>query len=292
MNSQPHENRKPTQLFLLIAASVILGNALIVSFYPRLNLGVVPEWPIAVDLLVLLPLIYLWLYRRAGKRVWLGTLAMLGVGVLVGSWILPAGSKVFWPWLEQARWLLLGGVILVQGILLGLIVNEVYRARHGGNLETTVHAAIERRLGTHASTALLQLEARMWMYALLRDPLRRPLPGEVIFYGHTQNGNLSNQQGFLILMGAEIPLLHLVLHFFNPSVALLVTTLSIYGWIFLLGEYRATHLRSLALDDQQFYLRYGLLHDLRIPLSAVHSVALNSEPTPRSAGLLRARISA
>jgi hypothetical protein len=280
----------PTRQFLLIAAAVIGGNALMVYGYSSL-LGAeqaAPEWPVAVDLLVLLPLVYLWLYCRAGKRAWIGALSVLGVGVFVGSWIVPAESKQWWPWLEQGRWLLLFGVLLVQSVLLGLIARAVYRVRHRGNLETVVHAALEQRLGKQWSTGLLQLEARMWMYALLRDPMRQPLPGDAHFACHAQHGNLSNQQGFLILLAAEIPLLHLVLHLaIDPAVAWFVTVASIYGWIFLLAEYRATRLRSIGLDWERLYLRYGLVIDLTIPLDALRSVELCQNLTQRQPGRLR-----
>jgi hypothetical protein len=290
-SAQP-SRRSPAPAFLLIAFALIAGNALIVHWYPSLLDGhagaVVPEWPVAVDLLLVLPLVYLWLYRDAGKGVWLRALGVLGLGVLAGSWILPADSKQLWPWLEQSRWLLLLGVLLVQALLLTLIVREAYLARHSDNLELAVHAALERRLGRQFSTGLLQLEARMWMYALLRDPLRHRLPGDVHFSSHAQNGNLSNQQGFLILVGAEIPLLHLLLHFaVDPVIAWIVTTVSIYGWIFLWAEYRATRLRDISMDQTQLFLRCGLLTDLQIPLTAVSCVELHRDPVRRQRGRLR-----
>lgn len=284
-------SRERTRSFLLIAAALIGGNALVVYWYPTLLGGAgnaAPEWPVAVDLLVVLPLVYLWLYRSAGKRAWIGALAVLGVGVLTGSWIVPVQSKQIWPWLEQARWALLFGVLLVQAVLLALIGREVYRARHSSNLETAVHAVIERRLGKQLSTGLLQLEARMWMYALLRDPLRQPLPGEVHFSTHAQNGNASNQQGFLILVGGEIPLLHLLLHFaVDPVIAWIATLLSIYGWVFLLAEYRATRLRTISLDQTHLFLRYGLVSDLKIPIGVLRCVELQQGSTQRHRGRLR-----
>jgi len=61
-------------VFALIAALVIGANALMVVHYGRWTGSAVPEWPVAVDLLVVLPLVYLWLYRRAGRRANVGAL--------------------------------------------------------------------------------------------------------------------------------------------------------------------------------------------------------------------------
>ncbi|MEO8010712.1 MAG: hypothetical protein ABI650_03605 [Dokdonella sp.] len=277
-------------MFAGIAATVIGANALVVAHYAQWSGSAVPEWPVAVDLLILLPLIHPWLYRRAGRRAIAGALLVLSVGIMVGSLIVPSDSKQLWPWLEQSRWLVLVGVLIVQGTLLLLMAREVCRTRVGLNLETAVHAAVQRRFGQQPISGLLKMEARMWLYALLRDPLRQPLPGDVHFSSHAQNGNASNQQGFLILLGAEISLLHLLLHFLlSPTVALVVSAVSVYGWIFLLAEYRARQLRPISLDLQRraLLIRSGIAVDLRIPLADVFSAELSSGPTRRQAGQLR-----
>lgn len=280
--------------FWLLAAAVIGGNALIVSAHQDWAAAPVPEWPVAIDLLLLLPAIYAWLNRREPRKALLGAASLFALGVLAGSLILPPADKQLWVWLEQLRLVAIVGIVLVQLVLISLMLHEVHRARTGENLELAINRALDRRFGTAGLSGLLKLEARMWLYALVRKPIRVAFPGSLHFYSGQQHGNASNQLAFLILMAAEIPLLHLLLHFMaSPLAAVVVTVLSVYGWIFLLAEYRASLHRPISLlegmdgGEATLHLRYGLVTDLDLPLAAIQSVTRCSGPVRRARGRLR-----
>lgn len=272
----------------LFAVGVLAANALLAGPLRAWHGEPVLEWPVAFDLLLLLPGAYLWVYRRRGRQALVGALALFGSGIWIGSLILPPASQQVWPWLLQLRYALLAAVLAMQVMLIMTMLREVLRARATGNLELAVDAALTRRMGAKGMANLFRLEARMWLYALLRRPVRHPFPGRAHFYGHRQQGNASNQQGFLILMAIEIPVMHLLLHWLvSPVAALVVTALSGYGLIFMLAEYRATLHRPTTLEDDLLQIRYGIVGDVGVPLARIASVDRYGASARRTPGRMR-----
>lgn len=276
------------QAFWLLAVALVASNAVAALHWSRWTGDVVPEWPLGVDLLLVLPLCYAWVHRSQGRQAWLGAGALFGLGVLLGSWLLPEASKQAWRWLEAFRLPVLAIVVGLQAWLILAVVRRAWRQTAGGPLEIALAEGLQQRLGAHATTRLLMIEARLWIYALLRRPVRGPFPGVQHFSVHQQGGNASNQQAFLIIVAAEIPLLHALLHFaWSPLAALVVTTLSVYGWVFLWAEYRATWLRPISLEPRQLHIRHGLLGDVIVPLGAIVAVERVRGPVRRAARRLR-----
>lgn len=274
--------------FWLLAAAVLLTNAVLIAQWPRWTGTALREWPVAFDLLLLLPMLYWWAHRDTGRAAWLGAAAWFGLGVLAGSWLLPDAHKSLWLVLEALRLPALGLLLGLQLLLIGTVVRTAWRQRASGPLEEHLAAGLRQRLGEHLTTRLLTLEARLWIYALLRHPVRAAFAGTQQFSVHRQGGNASNQLAFLIIVGAEIPLAHVLLHFaFSPLVAIVVSTLSLYGLLFLWAEYRATLLRPISLEPGQLHIRHGLVGDVVVPLDAIAAVAAWQGPVRRSARRLR-----
>ena len=281
-------SRSTQAYFWLFVVVVLAANILLAGPLAAWHGAPVLEWPVGFDLLLLLPGAYLWVYRKRGRQALVGALALFGSGVFIGSLIVPAGSQHVWPWLVQLRYVLLAAALATQVVLIVMMLREVLRARTTRNLELAVDETLTRRLGTQGMVNLFRLEARMWLYALLRRPVRHPFPGSAHFYGHRQQGNASNQLGFLMLMAVEMPVMHLILHWMvSPLAALVVTALSVYGFIFMLAEYRATLHRPTTLDGDQLRIRYGIAGDIALPLARIAVVSRYNASARRAPGRMR-----
>lgn len=81
--------------------------------------------------------------------------------------------------------------------------------------------------------------------------------------------NASNQLGFLYLIGAEIPIAHFLVSLFDPLAAAIVTALSIYGFLYMLAEYRGTLHRPISVDTSGLQIRYGVAADLHLPWKSI-----------------------
>ncbi|MBI3154758.1 MAG: hypothetical protein HYZ20_05065 [Burkholderiales bacterium] len=273
-------------IFGLLLAGVLGTAVLAVRLHESRQLPV-PEWPLAVDLFLVVPLAYLVAFRPRPKQALLALATIVGLGVLFGSFVLPEKSKQLWLLLEPLRWAVVAGLVGWQLLAMAQIGLDLRSAPAGQNLETRLHEVIERRLGAGTMTGLLELEARIWLYAFCRDSTRLHFASAQAFSAHRQGGNASNQAGFLLLLAIELPIAHVMLHLFSPTLALAVTAATLYGGLFLFAEYRATRLRPVTLDDGIVHLRYGIVTDARLPVRAiVEAQAVDMRPR-RASGRMR-----
>lgn len=264
-------NQRSALAFLVFVAAVYLGNYAIVQWHLTAASTPIPEWPLAVDFFILLPLIYFILFRPTAKRALLFFIGFVSIGVLVGSFTIPAEDKLIWKQLEQGRWLYLIILVIAQLSIIAAAVSEIYRNRHAKNIETAIEQVLSKRVPQGQVLKLLQADARVWTYALLRSPTRFQVsPGA--FFCAKHDLNASNQQAFLWLIAVEIPIAHVLIHLFSPMWAIVISTLSVYGFIFLLAEYRATLFRATTLEQKALHIRHGVLGDLIVPYQDICSV--------------------
>lgn len=273
--------------FIALAFAVVAANALIVGVYPRFASGAPPEWPVIFDLLVFLPLLYLALEWRRGWSAVVGALALAGLGSVAGSLILPAESKQAWRVIEDIRLAVITVVLAIQIGWIGSLLLRVVRASRSENLEVVLHRSISERFGDGFMAGLFRFESRLWLYGLLRQPVRQAFPGRRHFHVGRQGMNASNQAAFLVLIGAEIPVAHLLIHLFDPVVALVVSALSLYGFLFMLAEYRATLHRPISVTADGLQVRYGVVSDFLIAWSAIADIQPSRGNVQRARGRLR-----
>jgi membrane protein YdbS with pleckstrin-like domain len=266
--------------------SVIFMAAVYTAAFRR---TVIPDWMLLVDFSVSLPLLHYLLFRPALKQ-WLVRWAQLtGLGILLGRFIIPESSRVIWPWLELARNALLGLMIPIELGIMGLVAYGVWKLmKLDGDVDHALQVEIERRLGKSPSAQLALWEARIWLYAFF-NPHNRNYAGDQHFSYARQNGNASNQLGFIIAILFEMPLAHLLLHFmWSPTAAWIASALSAWGLIYLVSEYRATLARPVSIGREQLYIRCGVLSvDAEIPWHQIQSIETCAQPLRRAPGVRR-----
>lgn len=258
-------------LFLFTALLLYAGNFLIVNTYTKLTAGPIPEWPIGFDLLILVPLLYVLMTKPSAKKAIVVIFALASIGILVGSYIIPQEDKIAWLTLQKVRWIYIGVLALAQAALIASLVMDIRRNWQSGNLESAVSRSISSRVADKTVAGLLLADARVWLYAFIRDKSKFSYP-RLSFFSAKHDSNASNQQAFLILIGAEIPIAHGLISLFNQTAAFVVTSLSLYGFVFLYAEYRATLLRPTTFEDDHLHIRHGVIGDLKVPYSMIASV--------------------
>lgn len=278
--------RQSSVAFLLLAAAIYIGNFAISSLWQTHAQLPVPEWTAGFDLLVFLPVAYLLIKRPSVGKALLGVFAIASLGILAGSWIIPQQDKHWWLVLENLRWFYLGALVLGQLALVASVLRDIRRNWKVPNIETAVNKAIAGRVPEATVVRLLQADARVWLYAFVRNPAKFVFDAPA-FTCWRHDSNASNQQAFLILIVAEIPLMHVIVHLFSPTIALWLTAFSVYGLLFLYSEYRATLLRATTLDADGVHIRHGVLGDLKLPYACIASIESVSNRPRRQKSLLR-----
>lgn len=281
------QRRRHGIAFLLLAAIVVAGNAWLSRRPPAALIGseaAVPEWPVFVDLLLVVPLAYLALFYREGQRAWIKAGMLALAGITVAGWIVPAASQHQLVMLRALRnvsaLFVIAGEIALAVVLARLVLRLL---RERADPEAAVDRALRDRFGDVPLVRVLAFEVRLWFWALFGSAGRGfVFAGDRHFGTHAKDGHALNQQGFLLLVGAEIPILHVVLAlFWGHAAAWVVTALSSWGWIFLFAEHRATLRRPVSLSHDALFVRYGLRAELVVPLRQIESVSPHAVPVPR-----------
>ena len=281
------QRRRRGIVFLLFAAIVVAGNAWLSRFPPAASIApsaAAPEWPVLVDLLLVVPLAYLALFHREGRRAWIKAGMLALAGITVAGWIVPAANQHQLVVLRALRnvsaLLAVAGEIALAVVLAGLVFGLL---RERADPEAAIDRALRDRFGDVALAQVLAFEVRLWFWALFGSAGRGfAFAGDRHFGTHAKDGHASNQQGFLLLIGAEIPVLHLVSALlWSPAVAGIITALSSWGWVFLFAEHRATLRRPVSLSHDALFVRYGLRAERVVPLRQIESISLHGAPVAR-----------
>lgn len=280
-------NTKGRVYFWLIAAAVLLANTLISRSWVSIEPLSFTEWPVAFDLLVLLPLLFWWVHRRQGKQAIIGAGALALSAVTIGDWMIPNDQQQIWPHLITARYAVLAVFVIAHATLFYLLAKSLLHRLREEHVDLVLPQIFSKRLGSGFSSLVMTLEARVWLYAFSRQWIKKPYPAEQQFSYAKQSGNALNQQGFLILMVAEIPIAHLLIHLYSPTLALWITVLSIYGLVFLLAEYRATLYRPITIEHGALVVRYGVLFSTEIPLQQISEVTKHAGPVKSTKDRIR-----
>lgn len=257
------------------------------------NGAVVREWPLLADLLITFPLLYWLLLRPPLKRFLLRSAALVGAGLLFGSFAIPEQSKVIWHTLENGR---MAMALIIGAVELGVLVFVVRRIsallRVSGNVDQTLEQVITERMGAGATARLMLFEARIWYYGvLMRKGQQLRFAGEQHFGYANNQGNASNQLGWILVLLFEMPLSHLLLHFMaSPTIAWIASALTAWSMLYLIAEYRATHWRPVSLAGDAILVRCGVLgSDLTLPYAMVEGIKRCDDQQRRAPDVRRYR---
>ncbi|MEO7325289.1 MAG: hypothetical protein ABIW82_10725 [Dokdonella sp.] len=273
--------------FVPLALLVYFANAWFARHPPPAVVAtgtIVPEWPMLFDLLVTVPLAYLIAFRRQGRQPWMGAAMLAGTGVMVAGWIVPEQSRHWLGFLQAGRNLFAAVVVLGEiALALSLARLTLRLLRDGNDPERAVAAALHARFGDTPVARLLAFEVRLWFYALFATAKRRlTFAGDEHFSCHAKDGHASNQQGFILLILIELPIVHVLLSlFWQWKGACVVSALSLWGLCFLIAERRATLRRPISMDGDRLYVRYGLGAELVVPLARITAVAPHRDAVAR-----------
>ncbi len=98
---------------------------------------------------------------------------------------------------------------------------------------------------------------------------RRPGMGPQLFSHHQKNLSGVLTVGLILVTALEIVPVHLLLQLWSPTAAWVLTALTVYGFVWILGDYQAMRLRPHSLHKGVLHLRVGLRWSVEIPLASI-----------------------
>lgn len=256
-------------LLIVVVMVFLAQSAFMVQHPTALSFG------ITFDLLLTMPLVYFLLIRK--QRIPNLTVVPLFIaGLVIASFVLPAENQYF---LHLAKtWLL----PLVEGTALLLVAFKVRAAikRHKKQQAKesdffTVLKDASAQLLPGKAAVILASEIAMFYYGFLHWK-KHPLQQNEFSY-HRDSGAVALLAALLFIIAVETAVVHVLLHSWSPTVAWVLSVLSLYSILQLFGCLRSMSKRPIAVAGNLLHLRYGIMSEATIPLSDIAAVEVSSK---------------
>jgi hypothetical protein len=260
--------------FVSIASVVYVAAIQVASWLPKAEpYGSLVAGALVFDLVVLVPLVYYALVVRRSRLPAVSLVPVFLLSVLVASRILPADQPLALRILELMA-------LPVEIAILGCIGWRASRAISDAPRDSTTDPIEHMRRVAFELTkndrvaAIVATEVAVFVYAFGSWRSRPHAPaGMKAFSHHSRSGHGGIVLGFGLVMAFETVAVHLLLLQWSAIVAWLLTIGTIYGALWLVGDYRATVLRPILVDDQRVVIRAGFRCRLEVPLDRVFAVS-------------------
>ncbi|GMV03842.1 MAG: hypothetical protein AMXMBFR53_01240 [Gemmatimonadota bacterium] len=207
----------------------------------------------------------------------LSTAATLDVTVvltLLCWWIL--GRTFGWPALALVPLFLLS--LVVAGRVLPEVTRSL-RVMHlaAAPLELAAIAWVVRKARSPGRLHdVLAYEAEVLATALGGWRRREPPAGALTVHRKAAWGAVVG--ALLLVTAAEVAAVHVVVSRWSPALAWVLTSLGIYGALWLLGDWKACRARPLVLEDGTLRIRFGLRWKVDVPVDRIVAVRVASGP--------------
>jgi hypothetical protein len=248
---------------------LFLGLAMSINIIDPQLVRAIAKPPVAIaaafDLAVVVPALYFWLVVRSGIQPLATMIPLCLLALFRATWVMPG--------LSMARPLLAGGVEIAVVALIVTRTRRSLRSTRGGDVLERMEAVILAfvRLPQMAAIAAGEMAVLYYAFAAWRRKPEVP-PGMEAYSTHERAGTAVLFGSLAGISVVEIPLLHLLVMRWSVKAAWVLTVLSVYGAIWLVGMARAFVLRPVLVGNGELVIRSGLLWTLRVPLDRIASI--------------------
>ncbi len=256
---------------LIISAMVLLTNSSLFTTHSN-TLSIA----ITIDLLLTTPLIYFLLIRKTSipKTT---IVPFIILGVIVCSFILPSENQYYLSLFKT--WVL----PVIELFVLSFLIYNVVKARRLYKLnKTNTTADFFTILKTtcyevlpKAAVIPFVTEIAVIYYGFINWKKRKLKSNE--FSYHKDSGTIGLLIALLFLIAIETVAFHLLLSRWNTTAAWVLTGISIYSGIQILGFLKSMYKRPIAIEDDMLYLRYGIMNETTIHIQDIESIELHTK---------------
>lgn len=223
-----------------------------------------------IDFLITVPFVHYLLIRKT-KRSKFTVFTFFVLGLVTATVFLPADASRY---LSQFKFWVLPFIELT---VLSLVIRKVVQVRRAFRKGDTVESKDFLQTLKMATKAVLPpvvsgifaTEISLFYYIFKG---RYKALSEKEFTYHKRTGTVATLSIFLFLIALETFLLHLVISRWNLTVAWVLTAISAYTWLQVLGIIRSVANRRIRFEKEGLHLNYGLMSDVTIPYDLIEVV--------------------
>lgn len=230
---------------------------------------------LSLDLLVTVPFLYFLLIRKSTipKTT---VVPMMVAGLLIGLYALPIHQQYYLNLFKS--WAL----PVIEIFITGFIIFEVRRAikqyQTLKNTQPDFYDALKNVCQDMLPKRLVlpfANEVAVFYYGFVRWKTRNLDKGE--FSYHQKSGAQVLYGSFIFLIAIETVAVHLLLDTWSPLAAWILTILSLYSMVQILGFAKSLSQRPISIQDDTLMLRYGILSEAQIPFADIATVILSKK---------------
>ena len=262
-------NRKVrVAIFGFFALAIYLGNARLVvpSELPPSLIAV----GVAIDLILWVPLLYYLIMQRSGAGPAFITRLLVTAGVFSTLAMLPENSVIA---VLRAHYPAAIGVFAVGAtLILTYRLARAWPEAVGLGAEERISLLSERLFGKSGVASIIRSEWTCAYYAVCGWRRSPEADQRTRFSYHKNSGAVGTLIGMSILHIPGVFFWHLIVHHAWPALALVFTGLHVYTMVFTVGQAMAMRHRFMEVSSTHLNLRFGMLFDTQIPLSAIDRV--------------------
>ncbi len=222
---------------------------------------------LTLDLTVVVPGLVYFLLVRARRVRWLAVVPVVVAGFAAAALTIPAEHQGL---LGVMRLAAIPAELLVVGYLV-VLARRAWREgpRGEGDFATRLRAAARGALPIRVAADILATEVAVMYYALRGGKRAAEGPGE--FSVHRTSGYGTLLAGLGVVIGFEAVVMHVVVGLWSAAAAWVLTGLTVYALVWLVGDYRAIVARPMRVAAGRLSVRVGLRWEAEVPLGWIEA---------------------
>ena len=282
-----HRVARPLPTLALFGVAVLLATLAVVQ---AIEAGTRPRLladALTLDLILTVPLAYWFLAVRGAGWPRLSVLPVF-VLCVVTTRIVPGLETG--RLLPRIEWIAIPAELLLLTILArrAVAMSRALRRSAGGDaLESLRRAAFEMVRAERAAEVIAYEAAVLW-YAVAGGGSRETDLHAEAFGVRRRSGYAPVLAALLLALTVEATALHLLVRHWSGAAAWVLTILTVYAVVWLIGDFRALGRRPILLTDDELVVRLGLRWTVRVPLARIRAVRGTGSSNPQGPDHLRA----
>jgi len=254
---------------------VLLGTLILLMNSSFLNGNDTLSFAITTDLLLTVPLVYFLLIRKS-KIPNTTVIPVMIIGLIIGSYFLPPESQTYLSIFKTWALPIIEISILTFVIIKVRSAIRKYKRLQGSTpdffnaLKSTCYDILPKKLVLPFAT-----EVAVFYYGFINWKTKKLNDNEFTY--HKKSGTPALFYAFILIIGIETIAIHFLLTRWSLIAAWILTALSIYSAIQVLGFAKSLTQRPITINQESITLKYGILNEVEIPFSDVDKIELSQK---------------
>ena len=228
---------------------------------------------ITADLLLTIPFIYFLLIRKSAIPN-TTVVPVMFIGLLLGTYYLPKESQSYLVLFKT--WALPFIELSILSLILFKIRKTILSYKKRSSASPDFYDTLQEVCSEILPQPLVRAfatEVAVGYYGFIHWKEKKIQPNE--FSYHQKSGTFALFMILIMIIGIETLAIHILLSLWNPTVAWILTALSLYTGIQFFGFAKALAQRPITIKENTLHLRYSIMREAPIPLAAIQSITLS-----------------